>query len=497
MITIDEAKKIQDQNLLLLQENEHLKLLNAKLRHRLFGSKSEKVEDPTVDQMIFNEIEVEASKATDDELDNQTELIDGYSRKKGRGKKKPFPENLDREEVEIDLTDEEKICPHDGTQLKEIGEEITEKLRCYPARTVVLVEKKKKYACPCAEHVAQAKTNSILPKTIATPEMLSYLMFSKFFQGLPLYRLEELFKLQGVELSRGLMSTWLIKVSEKLQPVWNVLQDWAFESQYMAIDATRVQVLREPGRAATTKSAMWARGSPELGIILFDYDVSEGGAVAKNLMQDYCGALQADAHPGYGKLDQNELLLLGCMMHARRRFHDAWLECKKQPGLAADAVKMLKKIYKIEEAYKQQNLTAEQRYAARLQEVGPQLEKMKNWAAAKSKKVLKQSTIGNALNYFVNEYTELSAFLKNGRYEIDNGWVERMIRKFAIGRNNWIFCTSVEGAKASSILYSLVLTAKLNGKDPFVAMTELLHKLPSAQTIDDYEKLARLLVNRE
>ena len=110
---------------------------------------------------------------------------------------------------------------------------------------------------------------------------------------------------------------------------------------------------------------------------------------------------------------------------------------------------------------------------------------------------MKTSTIGNALNYFVNEYVELSAFLKNGRYEIDNGWVERMIRKFAIGRNNWLFCTSVEGAKASSVLYSLVLTAKLNGKDPFLAMTELLYKLPSAQTIDDYEKLARLLVNRE
>ena len=197
MITTEEAKKIQDQNLHLLQENEHLKLLNAKLRHRLFGSKSEKVDEIIVDQMIFNDIEVEANKATDDELDNQTEMIEGYSRKKGRGKKKPFPENLDREEIVIDLADEEKTCPHDGTQLKEIGEEITEKLRCYPARTVVLVEKKKKYACPCcAEHVAQAKTNSILPKTIATPEILSYLMFSKFFQGLPLYRLEELFKLQ-------------------------------------------------------------------------------------------------------------------------------------------------------------------------------------------------------------------------------------------------------------------------------------------------------------
>ena len=185
------------------------------------------------------------------------------------------------------------------------------------------------------------------------------------------------------------------------------------------------------------------------------------------------------------------------MRHARRRFHDAWIESTKQPGLAADAIKMLKKIYQHEKAYKQQNLTAGQRDIARLKEVGPRLEKMRIWAETNATKVLKSSTIGSALNYFVNEYTELSAFLKNDRYEIDNGWVEQMIRKFAIDRNNWLFSTSVERAKASGILYSVVLTAKLSGKDPFLAMTELLHQLPSAQTIDDYEKLARLLVNRE
>ena len=286
---------------------------------------------PEIDQLLFNEIEVEASKATDDEKEAQTEFIAGYDRKKGRGKKKPFPENLEREEVQIDLPEADKICPHDGTLLKEIGFEVNEKLKCYPARTVVLVEKKKKYACPCCEEfVTQAKTNSILPKTIATPELLSYVMFSKFFQGLPLYRLEELFKLQGVEVSRGLMASWLIRVSTKLQPIWNIHQDWSFESGYMAIDATRVQVLTEPGRDAKTKSAMWARGSPELGIVLFDYDVSEGGAVAKKLMLSFEGALQADAHPGYEQLDRKLLTLLGCMMHSRRRFHDAWLETKKK-----------------------------------------------------------------------------------------------------------------------------------------------------------------------
>lgn len=496
MITQDEAKQIQARVEFLERETQHQKLMIAKLRHQLFGSKSEKVEILEAEQAVFNEIEQEANKATDQDLENQTEVIAGYSRKKGRSSRKPFPENLEREVVEIDLPESEKICPHDGTELELIGEEITEKLKTYPARSVVVEEKKKKYACPCcSQHVAQAKSNSILPKTIATPEILSYLMFSKFFQALPLYRLEELYKLQGIELSRGLMANWLIKVSEKLQPVWNILEDWALASGYMTIDATHVQVLKEPGRAAKSKSFMWARGSPELGIVLFDYNASGGGDVAKKLMLDFRGALQADAHKGYGALDRKLLLLLGCMMHARRRFHKAWLEANKQPGLAADALKMIKKIYSLEEAYKQQGLTAERRKAARDFEVAKRMEKLLTWAKEKSTRVLKTSSIGNAIHYFINEYEELSAFLKNGRYEIDNGWIERMIRKFAIGRNNWMFSSSVEGAKASSLLYSLVITAKINGKDPFEVMTEVLRRLPLAQTVDDYEALARLLVN--
>jgi transposase len=486
MITPEEIKIIKDRNA-------YLELLVLKLKHQLYGSKSEKVELQDPEQFTFNELEKEAQAPGCDEC---TETIEGYERKKGRGKKKPLPENLEREIVEIDLAESEKSCPHDGTRLTEIGEEVTEKLKCYPARTVVLVEKKKKYACPCCQsHMAQARANSILPKTIATPELLSFLIFSKFFQGLPFYRLEELFRLQGVELSRTLMASWLIRVSEKLQPLWNILEEWSLESGYMAIDATHVQVLKEEGRAAESKSFMWARGSPERGIVLFDYDVSGGGEVAKRLMRDFVGGLQADAHRGYGALERANLCLLGCMMHARRRFHNAWIESKKSPGLAADALNMFTRLYKFEEAYKEQKLTSVERYEARLKEVGPHLEKMKKWADSKVGKVPKQGTIGNALNYFVNEYAELTAFLENGRYEIDNGWIERAIRKFAIGRNNWLFCDTVAGANASSLLYSLVITAKLNGKDPFAAMTEIFRQLPLAQSGEDYEKLARLLID--
>lgn len=457
-----------------------------------FGSKSERVEDLESPQLIFNEIEKEAALP---ESPEETETIT-YERKKGRGKKKPLPDHLPREEKIIDLKEEDKICPHDGTPLRPIGEERVEKLKTVPARMSIVVEIKKKYACPCCEgFVAQPKSNSILPGTIVTPELLAFIIFSKFFQALPLYRLEELFKLQGVDLTRGTMARWLIKVTEQLMPLYNLLQDKAFESGYMAIDATSVQVLKEPGRKAETKSFMWARGSPERGIVLFDYDPSGAGHVARKLMTDYIGALQADAHQGYGALDLKAVSLLGCMMHSRRRFHEAYIVGNKKPGLASEALAIFKWLYEKEEKYKEQGMTPAQRKEIRDREIRPSLEAVKQWCESKLPKVPKSSKLGNALNYFIEQYDELTAFLADGRYEMDNGWIERTIKRFAIGRNNWLFSDTVDGAHASAMLYSFAITAKLNGKDPFAAMTEIFTKLPTAKTADDYEKLVELLLS--
>lgn len=484
---------LKEENKYLREEIRRLEFNINLLKRDKFGSKSEKITDLPSEQLLFNEIEKEAQSVEPE----QTELIGGYVRsKKGRGARKPFPADLPREEVIIDLPESEKVCPHDGTALKEIGEEVTEKLKIIPAQLSVVVERKKKYACPCCQsHMAQAKSNAILPGTIATPELIAFLIFSKFFQGLPLYRIEELFNLQGVNIKRGTMASWLISVAEKLQPIWNILEEWALDSGYMGIDATSVQVLKEEGRKPETKSFMWARGSPELGVVLFDYDISGGGKVAERLIAGLSGALQSDAHRGYNRL--NDLIYrLGCMMHSRRKFHEAWISVEKKPGLALNALKMIKKLYKFEEAYKLQNLTSEQRYEARLNEVKPYMEKIQNWCLEKKLKVLPSSPLGIAINYYLNEYEKLTAFLADGRYEIDNGWIERAIRKYAIGRNNWLFCDTVDGAKASSLFYSFAVTAKLNGKDPFKVMAQILKELPLASSIDDFERLAEMLVNK-
>jgi transposase len=484
--------ELEEENSFLRSELERYKAMFKLAQREKFGPSSERVEDLPSEQLIFNEIEKEASLP---EVPEETQTIT-YTKKKGRSPKKPFPEHFPREEKIIDLSEEEKVCPHDGTRLEEIGEERTEKFKTIPAQMSILVEVKKKYACPCCElYLAQPKSNSILPGTIATPECLAFIVSSKFFQGLPLYRIEELFQLQGVTLSRGTMARWLITVKEQLMPIYNILQDEAFESGYMAIDATHVQVLKEPGREAQTKSTMWVRGSPERGIVLFEYDVSGAGKIAKKLTTGFMGALQADAHPGYDQLDKKNIKLLGCLMHSRRRFHKAFLAAEEKPGLACDALAWFRWLYDKEEKYKERGLTPEERKAIRDKEIRPALKAMKEWAESKIPKVPKSSPLGNALNYFVIQYDELTAFLSNGRYEIDNGWCERTIKKFAIGRNAWLFCDTVEGAHASAMLYSLALTAKLNGKDPFQVMTEIFSKLPQTTTADDFEALANLLLS--
>ena len=212
-------------------------------------------------------------------------------------------------------------------------------------------------------------------------------------------------------------------------------------------------------------------------------------------MSGYTGALQADAHQGYGALDLKAVSLLGCMMHSRRRFHDAWLAAEKKPGLASEALAMFRWLYDKEEEYKEKGMTPAERKEIRDREIGPSLEAMKHWCESKMPKVLKSSKLGNALNYFIEQYMELTAFLADGRYEIDNGWIERTIKKFAIGRNNWLFCDTVDGAHASGLLYGLAITAKLNGKDPFKVMTEIFDKLPVSKTAEDYENLTQLLLS--
>ncbi len=425
------------------QEVSRLHQIIKMMKKDIYGKKSEKlIENPNDQLSLFDEIEQEDAKdkssvesASSEET--ETEQITYNRKKPGRAAKTPFPENLPREVVIIDIEESQKVCPHDGQKLEVIGEEVTEKLKIIPRQLIVVVEKKLKYGCTCKNHIVAAKSNSILPGTIATVELIAYLIYSKFGLGLPLYRLEEGFNHQNIVLSRSTMARWLIQVSELLQPIWNILEEMALATNYIGIDATHVQVLKEDGRSASSKSFMWARGSPEKGIVLFDYDVSGGGLVAENLLLGYQGAMQSDAHKGYSRLNE-KVHRLGCMMHARRKFFEAFESSNKKSKLAKEALNIIKKIYKCEEKYKKEALSNSKRQEQRLIDVKPLIEQLGQLCTDNIRSLIPSSPLYKAVKYYLDEKPRLINFLNDGRYEIDNGWIERMIRKFAIGRNNWM-----------------------------------------------------------
>ncbi len=486
----------------LKSENSRLHELMRLMKHQIYGKKSEVWKDlPSthlqLDFGIFNEIEAleKASQESKEDSETLTQMIT-YTKKVNRGKRAPLPKELPREEVLVEVPESERICPQDGAPLVEIGEEVSEKLKVIPEQMIVVRTIKKKYGCKkCTSHVILAKgVPDLFPKSIATSELVSYLISKKFDYATPLYRMEDLFKFQNLHLSRTSMARWMIQASEKLVPIWNVLEELVLDQGYSNIDATRVQVLKEKGRSPESKSAMWVRGSSELGIVLFDYDPSEGGVVAERLLTGFHGFVQSDQHQGYNRLNKDKnIIRVGCWAHARRRFFQAYKEgAQKGKTLAEEGLKKIQNLYAVEE--ESHSLTKSERFDLRKEKSLPLLSELKIWCQKIESQIPPKSQIFKAVHYVLEQWDYLNRYLDNGRLQIDNNWIERQIKSFAIGRKNWLFSDTVEGAKASALLYSLVVTAKNNGHDSYQVILEILKELPYAQTIEDYEALAKKLL---
>ena len=469
---------------------EHLEEMVRLLRHGRFGRKSEAIHgnEQQLPLGIFNEAE-EASK----EAEEETPSIEVKAHKRrGKPKRVHLPPDLPREDVIIDLKEEEKVCP-DGHQLECIGEDISEKLDIVPAKIKVIRTIRKKYACKCCEgHVKRAPLpKAAIPKSIASAGLLAHIAVSKYGDGLPLYRQEHMWQRLGVEIPRETMAAWMIKVGDLLTPLINLMEDELLTGGYVQADETRVQVLNEPGKAATSLSHMWVRGRNYPGappIVIFEYDPTRAGDVAERLFLDYKGYLQADGYDGYNKAClSGKVIRCGCMAHARRKYFEAAKASKKGLGLANEIIKVIAELYKIEEAVKDK--PAAERYKTRQAESKPITDKLKNLIEENLHKVPPSSQLGKALLYSHNEWPYLMRYLEDGRLSIDNNFVENSIRPFAVGRKNWLFSASVSGAKASAAIYSIMISAKKNGHNEYAYFRHILEKLPVAEKIEDFEVL--------
>jgi len=444
---------------------------------------------------LFDESEVESQESESPAKgDDDTIEVPAHTRK--RTGRTALPEDLPRIEIVHDLSDADKVCPHDGHALKEIGEKTSEQLDIVPMKIQVIRHIRKQYACPCCDKQGKtylkiaSKPKQAIEKSQASSGLLAYIAVSKYADGLPLYRQSTILSRFGIDMNRSTLANWMIKCGELMQPLINRFEEQLLSQPFIHMDETPVQVLNEAGKAATSTSYMWVRsaGPPDQRITLFDYAPSRSGAVPRKLLAGYQGALMLDGYEGYEPVCKEQgLTRLGCWVHARRKFVDVSRASKKKNSQAAFAIKLIAKLYAIEKANKDANTDA--RTQARLEQAKPVIDKLRQWLDETKPKVPPKTTLGKALHYLDHQWPRLIRYLDDGQYPIDNNLVENAIRPFAIGRKNWLFSASVNGAKASANLYSLIETAKLNGLEPYAYLKHIFTELPKAECFDDVDGL--------
>ena len=492
----------RDEAIAALQEQ--VRLLLA----RRFGASSERVADGQLG--LFNEAE-ELAEGPDEETPEEEEGVGvtGHRRRR-RGKRAPLPEHLPRIDVVHELAEHERVCPHDGAALEAFGEEVSEQLDVEPMRFRVLRHRRVKYRCRCCEsslHTAPM-TPQPIPKSAASPGLLAFIATSKYVDGLPLYRLSKQFARIAVDIPRQTMARWMVQSGDVVQPVINLLRERMLDGGYVHCDETTVQVLEEPGKSAQSKSYMWVQvsGTGEQPVVLFDYDPSRSAEVPKRLLDGFSGFLQTDAYSGYNDVVRdNAITRVLCLAHARRHFVDGLkaqgINPDKLPAKPPDkarrlltALSYLRTIYTVERRIR--GRPPDERYEVRQKEIRPVLERLHAWAKTTQPKVAPKTPLGKALAYLLAHWEGLTRFLDDGRLEVDNNRAENAIRPFTLGRRAWLFSATVEGAKASASLYSLVETAKANGLEPYAYLRHLFTELPKAQTVETIEALLPWHVDR-
>ena len=415
----------------------------------------------------------------------KTIAVPAHQRKKKRTHDE-WMSNLPIDEIRHD--ENEPICEKCGSEMEEIGEEkVYDELVYIPGKFYIRRHIAKKYKCkecgmnpekstePC--HIRFADyPKPIIPHSFCSPDLLAHIVYEKFCKAVPLHRQEKDFKSKGIPLLKATMSNWVCYAAEKwCEPIVQEMHRILIEGDVIHADETRIQVLHEEGRKATTESRMWVYCNGKINdksIIIFDYHPTRKGEHAAKFLKGYNGYLICDGYDGYNAVIG--VKRCGCWTHTRRHFVEALPKDKSlhSTSIAAKAVDFCNQIYHEESLLK--DLSAEERYKQRLVKVKPILEAFFSWLD--NQNVSGKSKLAKAVGYALNEKKYLYTFLENGNIPIDNNRAENAIRPFTIGRKNWLFNNTARGAECSAALYSVISTAQANGLDVEKYLTDLFSK---------------------
>jgi transposase len=489
-----DAQRIAERDAQIAELTKRVETLEEQYRLALaqrFAPKSEKRRD-----RVFNEAEQIAATEPADEDNDLPELPDTglpkavqpESRKRGR---KPLPEHLPRKRVEYDLPEDRKGCPSCDNPMHRIGEEVSEQLHI-EVKVTVLQNVRFKYACRHCEHHAERTPIVLapmpaqpLPGSHASPTMIATVTVGKYVDGTPLYRMEDVLARSNIPIGRGTLANWIIRPSElHYSRLYDALHKTLLSQPLIHGDETTVQVLKEPGKSAQSKSYMWCYRSAEdcaEPVVLFDYQPGRGQEYPKAFLTGYDGMLMSDGYSAWRTL--KKATHFGCMAHARRMFTDVLKGQKNKPSpRVARALEYFQALYQVEALAKGELPDGETRidymYRLRQQHSVPLLNSFKAWLDELAPKVLPESLLGKAISYCRNQWPYLSRYAMYGHAPVDNNILERDIRPFCTGRKSWLYSDTVAGAKASATVYSLMLTCRACGVEPYAYLLHVLTELP-------------------
>ncbi len=420
-----------------------------------------------------------------------------YERAKSKGRPK-LPKDLPRTRIEYDLSATEKA---QFDALVRIGEEVSETLDYTPAKLVVIEHARAKYRCEKAGEatvrVASAEP-SPLPKSNASAGLLAQVLVAKYADGLPLNRQERIFARHGVELSRATLCDWVLGAAQLLGALMPSLKAHVLGAPVIFADDTTLDLL-EPGRGQTRTARMWSyvsagqikdrEGAWQVypKAVIFEFSETRESVHPIAFLADYSGYLQADDFAGYHALYRSERVIhVACWAHCRRRFFEI-AKTQKPPGLAAEALAFIARLYQIESRLKAR--PPDERLAVRQAQTRPLLGQFKAWLEGHFPSLLPKGPLAQAFHYALSNWQALSRFTDNGILAADSNLVERTIRPIAVGRKAWLFAGSIHGGEAAAVAFSLIETAKLNGIEPFAYLKDILTRLRSHRT----DRLTELL----
>ena len=515
--TIDKSFLIH----LLLQQQEQLEALTKELhasnekmqllmeqfilgKQNRFGRSSEKMEDPNqisfreVDGTIvfFNEAEAVCDLSASEPEDLE---LPAPKKPKRKGKKEADLSGLPIRRIDHYLSETELEAEFGVNGWKQLPDAISKKYHFVPAKVEVEEHHIGVYASKTDEHMVKAgHPGTLLHGSLVSPSLAAAIINGKYVNAVPLYRLEQEFQRYGLQITRQNMANWCIRLGEDyLSVLCDRLHKELYSYHVIQADETPVLVNHD-GRKAGSKSWMWVYRSGYLyhkkQIVLYEYQQTRNASYPREFLKGYDGICVTDGYQVYHTLENEleELRIAGCWVHCRRRFDEALKVIKKSSQKESEAFLLMKQIQAIyREEGKLDALSSDERLQQRQAVIKPLVDAF--FAYLKTMKVSKKDKFGDAVGYALNQEKYLRVFLTDGDVPIDNNASERAIRGFCIGKKNWQMIDTINGARTSAIIYSIVETAKANQLKPFDYVQYLLEEIPQHMEDTDYSFLEDLL----